>query len=163
MFLEINIPTIVWSIINFVILASILGKFLFKPIVKSLEDRAAYIKETIEQAESDKQAARNLKEEYTSQIQNAQIEAQQIIARAKKTAEETKNQIVEEARENSAKLKEKALKEIEDEKKAAISELKGEVSTLSVMLAEKIIGRSINPEDQKKLVTDFIEEVGELH
>lgn len=161
--MEINIPTIVWAIVNFLILSTVLGKFLFGPIVKSLEDRAEKVKANIDAAEADRTAAAELKAGYSAQIQNAQIEAQQIIARAKKSAEEAKNQIVEEARESSLKIKDKALKEIEDEKIAAISELKGEVSTLSVMLAEKIIGRSLNPEDHKKLVNDFMEEVGDLH
>jgi F-type H+-transporting ATPase subunit b len=160
---EINVPTIVWAIVNFLILAGILGKFLFKPVITVLDERAELVKTNIEEAEKDKATAASLKEEYASQLQKAQVEAQQIVARAKKAAEETKTQIVEEAKDNAAKIKEKASKEIEEEKQAAILELKGEVSTLSVMLAEKIIGRSLNPDDHKKLVNDFIEEVGELH
>lgn len=161
--MEINVPTIVWAIVNFLILATVLGKFLFKPVIKVLDERAELVKSNIEEAEKDKATAATLKEEYASQLQNAQVEAQQIVARAKKAAEETKTQIVEEAKDNAARIKEKASKEIEEEKQAAILELKGEVSTLSVMLAEKIIGRSLNPDDHKKLVNDFIEEVGELH
>ncbi len=161
--MEINVPTIVWAIVNFLILAGVLGKFLFNPVINVLDQRTELVKTNIENAENDRKTAASLKEEYASQLQNAQIEAQQIVARAKQAAEETKTQIVDEAKENAAKIKEKASKDIEEEKQAAILELKGEVSTLSVMLAEKIIGRSLNPDDHKKLVNDFIEEVGELH
>lgn len=161
--MEISVSTIIWSILNFVILAAILSKFLFKPIIASLDQRAELIKNNIENAQKDKEEAANLKEEYVQQLQNAQIEAQQIVVTAKKSAEETKNQIIDEAKEGASKIKEKAFKEIEEEKQAAILELKGEVSTLSIMLAEKIIGRSLNPEDHKKLMNDFIEEAGDLH
>lgn len=161
--MEINIPTIVWAIVNFLILAGILGKFLFKPVIKVLDERAELVRMNIESAENDNAAAASLKEEYASQLQQAQVEAQQIVARAKKAGEETKVQIIDEAKDNVVKIKAKASKEIEEEKLAAIMELKGEVSTLSFMLAEKIIGRSLNPDDHIKLVNDFIEEVGELH
>lgn len=161
--MEINIPTIAWAIVNFLILTAILKKFLFGPIVKTLESRAEAVKQNIDSAEADKMAASQLKAEYNTQLQNAQIEAQQIVATAKKAAENTKNEILEEAKISASKVKDKAVKEIEEEKQAAIQQLKGEVSTLSVMLAEKIIGRSLNPEDHKKLVNDFMEEVGELN
>lgn len=161
--MTIHIPTIVWAIVNFVILVAILSKFLYGPIVKMLDDRAALVKSDIDSANKAKEDAESLKAEYKSQIQKAQVEAQEIVATATKSGEATKNQIVNEAREEASKIKTKAITEIEEEKEAAIRELKGEISTLAIMASEKIIGRSLNTEDNKKLVNDFIEEVGELH
>ncbi len=161
--MEINIPTIAWAIVNFLILSAILKKLLFGPIVKTLEDRVEKIKNNLASTEADKIAAENLKLEYSQQIQKAQKEAQEILFVAKKSAEETKNNIVNEAKTEALAVKQKAIKEIDEEKQEAVRELKTEVATLSVMLAEKIIGRNLNPEDYKKLASDFIEEVGDLN
>lgn len=161
--MQINIPTIVFAMLNFLVLATILKLFLFGPVTKMLDERAERVKNDMDSAEADRIAMTKMKEDYTAQIQNAHLEAQQIIAAAKKTAEETKNEILEEAREGASKLKDKAIKEIEEEKVSAIRELKGEVSGLSLLLAEKIIGRSLNPDDHKKLINDFMEEAGDLN
>ncbi len=161
--MQINIPTIVWAMLNFLVLALVLKKFFFGPITNMLDERAERVKKDMDSAEADRLAMEKMKEEYTSQIQNAHLEAQQIITAAKRSAEETKNEILEEAREGASKLKDKAIKEIEEEKVSAIRELKGEVSGLSLLLAEKIIGRSLNPDDHKKLINDFMEEAGDLN
>lgn len=161
--MEINIPSIVWAMLNFLVLATLLKFFLFGPITKMLDERAERVKNDMDSAEADRIAMAKMKEDYTAQIQNAHLEAQEIVNAAVQAAEKSKNEILAEARDGASKIKDKALNEIEEEKISAIRELKGEVSGLSIMLAEKIIGRSLNPEDHKKLINDFMEEAGDLN
>lgn len=161
--MEINWQDMLWTIINFLILVAILNIFLYKPIVRVLENRKNEIANNLNQAEQAKLDAEKTKEQYATQLKNAKREAQEIITRANKLGEDGKNEIIAEARNEAEKITIKAKEEIEREKKKALSEIRDEVATLAVMTAEKIINKNINDKDQERLVQDFIKEVGESH
>ncbi|NLT94369.1 MAG: F0F1 ATP synthase subunit B [Clostridia bacterium] len=160
--MSIHVPDIVWAIINFLILVAVLNKFLYKPVVKMLDDRKNEIVGNLDQAAQAKVEAEKLKEEYMTHLQNAKAEAQEIISRANKIGEETKNEIIAQAKAEAQKVSAKAQEEIRLEKAKALAQLRDEVASLAVLAAEKIIAKSIDINDHEKMVKDFVKEVGEI-
>lgn len=148
--------TLIAQIINFLILLAILAKFAYKPIVKALEERQARIKADIEAAEQEKIAAEQLKKEYQDQLAQARAQAQDIVEKATKVAQQSKDEILEEARAEHARMLNLAREEIEREREHALAQLRNEVVALSVVAATKIVGQNMNEEVNKKLVEDFI-------
>ncbi|CQR70625.1 ATP synthase subunit b, sodium ion specific [Sporomusa ovata DSM 2662] len=148
--------TLIAQIINFLILVAILTKVAYKPLMQALADRQAKIADSLETAEQEKQAAEKLKQEYLAQLAEARTQAQAIVEKAAKLAEQTKEEILKEAREESIRLVKTTQEEIARERERAIAELKGEVVTLAVAAASKIIAQNIDEQANAKIVDDFI-------
>ena len=159
--MEIHVSTVIFAMVNFLVLLFILKKFLYGPVCDILDKRKAEVENNLNQAEDAKVEAQKLKDDYASQIQNAKNEAQDIINRATQIGEQTKNEIVNEAREEATKLTAKASQEIAREKTQALNEIRGEVANLAVLAAEKIVGKSIDVKDHENMVNNFVKEVGE--
>lgn len=160
--------TLIAQIINFLILLAILAKFAYKPIVKALEDRQAKIKADIDAAEQGKTAAEQLQKEYQAQLAQARTEAQKIVDKAMKIAQQNKDEILAEAKDEHARLLKNAREEIEREREYALAQLRNEVVVLSVAAASKIVRKNLDAETNKQLVDDFIAElddrkIGECH
>jgi len=160
--MSIHIPDLVYAIINFLILVAILNKFLYKPVTKMLNERRNEVVYNLDKAEKAKIDSEKMKDEYVSHLQNAKSEAQEIIAKANKMGEQTKNEIVTQARAEAEKVSIKAQEEIRLEKIKALGELRDEVASLAVLAAEKIISKNIDSKDHEKMVQDFVKEVGEV-
>jgi F-type H+-transporting ATPase subunit b len=149
--------TLIAQIINFLILVAILTKVAYKPLMKALADRQARIAASLETADKDRAAAEQLKREYQEQLAQARAQAQAIVDKATKLAEQTKDEIMLEARTEHARLLKEAREEIAREQQRAIAELKNEVVSLSIAAATKIIGHNIDVAANAQLVTDFID------
>ena len=100
--------------------------------------------------------AEKLKQEYLAQLTEARVQAQTIVDKAAKLAEQTKDEILKEAREESARLLKATQEEIARERERAVAELKGDVVTLAVAAASKIIAQNMNDTANAKIVDDFI-------
>ncbi|MDF2569021.1 MAG: atpF [Sporomusa sp.] len=148
--------TLIAQIINFLILVAILTKVAYKPLMQALADRQAKIAESLETAEQEKQAAEKLRQEYLAQLAEARTQAQAIVEKAAKLAEQTKEEMLKEAREESARLLKATQEEIARERDLAIAQLKGEVVTLAVAAASKIIAQNMDETANAKIVDDFI-------
>ncbi|WP_094603942.1 ATP synthase subunit b, sodium ion specific [Sporomusa silvacetica DSM 10669] len=148
--------TLIAQIINFLILVAILTKVAYKPLMQALADRQAKIADSLETAEQEKQAAEKLKQEYLAQLAEARTQAQAIVEKAAKLAEQTKEEILKEAREESIRLVKATQEEIAREREHAIAELKGEVVTLAVAAASKIIAQNMDEQANARIVDDFI-------
>lgn len=155
---ELN-ATLIAQIINFLILLAILFKVAYKPLMKALADRQAKITESLETAEQEKASAEELRREYQAQLAAARAQAQEIVDKAVKLAEQTKEEILEEARTENARLLKTAQEEIARERERALSEMRNEVVALSVLAAEKVIARNLDTETNSKLVTEFIDKL----
>ncbi|MDX9871691.1 MAG: F0F1 ATP synthase subunit B [Clostridia bacterium] len=159
--MSVNPHDLIWAIVNFLILVAILNKFLYKPILGMLDTRKQEIKNRLDEAEGARADAVQLKEEYAKEMQNARLEAQEIIVKATKLAEESKSGIVAEARQESEKVLKKAQEEIRLEKEKAKVELRNEVAALAVMAAGRVIEKTIKPEDHEQMIRQFVQEVGD--
>lgn len=153
--IDIN-ATLIAQIINFVILLAILAKFAWKPIMQALEDRQNKIAGDLANAEKEREAAENLRQEYQQQLAEARAQAQSIIDKATKLAEQTKDQIIEEARAENARLLKAAEEQIAVERERALAQMRSEVVALSMAAATKIIEQNLDTNANAKLVADFI-------
>ena len=160
--MNINIPDMIWAIINFLVLVAILNKFLYKPLLGMLETRKEEIKHRYDEAETARSDALKMKEEYNQEMQNARREAQEIITKATKLAEDSKTMIISEAQDESSKMIKKAQEEIRLEKEKAKADLRNEVASLAVLAAGRILDRTLQQEDHEKMVRQFVHEVGDV-
>ncbi|MBC7342385.1 MAG: F0F1 ATP synthase subunit B [Clostridia bacterium] len=160
--MTINIHELIWAIINFVVLLALLYKFLYGPMLKMLDQRRSEVAGNLERAEAARKEAEALLDQYRKEINQARQEAQAIVDQANALGEKTREQIVNEARSEAAAILDKARQEIEREKAEALAQLRDEVSTLAILAAGKVIGRSLRPEDHRQVVDQFVQEVGKL-
>ena len=159
--MEISPSTVIFAIINFCILVVGLKVFLYKPVCNMLDSRKEEVINNLNSAEEAKLEAQKLKDEYAAQIQNARAEAQDIINQAAKIGEQTKADIVTEAREEASRLTAKAQAEIAREKTEALNEIRNEIADLAVLAASKVVGKTIDVADHQNMVDNFVKEVGE--
>lgn len=159
--LEFN-ATLIAQIFNFVILLIFLRLVAYKPIAKLLKDRQDFITNSVAAAEEERKQAQELHEQYLAEMKKAREEAQALIAQATKVAETQAQEIIAVAKDEANRAKDGALKEIEREKEKVVRELRDQVAVLSVMVAGKIIGKTVTSEIQHDLVQQFIREAGDL-
>ena len=159
--MDISPSTVIFAIINFCILVVGLKVFLYKPVCNMLDSRKEEVANNLNSAEEAKFEAQKLRDEYAAQIQNARNEAQDIINQAAKIGEQTKADIVNEAREEAARLTAKAQDEIAREKTEALNEIRNEIADLAVLAASKVVGKTIDVADHQNMVNNFVKEVGE--
>ena len=149
----------VWTIITFLILLGVLTRFAWKPLLKALETRENEISQSLEDAKKAKQELERLSLEGDEIIAKARSEAQGIVSEGKKAAEQltatTLNKAKEEAMANLSAAKE----QIKIERDKAIIEIKGEVVTLSLSIAEKLVKKNLSKEDNKSLIDESLKNV----
>lgn len=157
-----NLYVIGWSAVNFFVLLALLYKFAFNPINEMLEQRANTIESSIKHAEEIRVEVDQLRKESQANLAESRKEAQEIIGRATKAAEDAKVEIAAQAKEEAANMKAKAHIEIAAATEAAKLELRDTAVTLAIMAAEKVLGRVITEEDNKKMVQEFVNEAGDF-
>lgn len=149
-----------WMVLSFSILLFILKKFAWKPILKALADRENSIDEALQAAQLAKEEMTRLQADNEKILREAIIEREQIV----KEAREMKDSIVRDAKTlatiEANKVMENAKTAIEQEKSAAIGEIKDIISTFSIDIAEKILKEHLADEaDQKKLVKKYVDQI----
>ncbi len=151
--------TLVAQIVNFLILVVVVSWFAYKPIMKIMDERQSKIATDLKNAEDTKIEAQNVKKEYERQLTEARSEAQAIIDKANKTAKEAYDQMLAQAREEQENIFKTAKEQIEREKANALLEVRGEVVSLSMQLASKVIAKKIDEQADKKIIDDFLDEI----
>jgi len=151
--------TLIAQIINFLLLVFLLAKFAYRPLMQVLEDRQKKIADNIDSAERERKDAQQLKMEYQQQLAQARSQAQVIVEKAEKLAEEAKEEILKDARAESARILKNAQAEVARERALALAQLKNEVVVLSMAAATKIIDKNIDTEANAMLISNFIEKL----
>ncbi len=153
--------TFIAQLCNLFIQLWLIKKFLFKPINEILEKRRNMTEKELKGAREAKEKAETMKKEYETSLSEAQAEAAEIVATAQKEAQGKADNIVKEAKEQAAALTAKAEADIEQEKKKAINEAKDTIGGLAMDIAGKVVEKEIDENDHKKLIDEFINNVGE--
>ncbi len=151
---------IFWMTVSFLIVLFLLKKFAWKPILNSLKERESSIEDALNSAKKARDEVSNMKAENERILQEARNERDVLL----KQARETKDQIINEARTKAQTEGERlitlARETINNEKMAAITELKNQVATLSIEIAEKVIRQQLSTDEkQKALVNDLLKDV----
>lgn len=149
------------QIANLLIQAALFKKFLFKPVQDIIAKRRSEVNAIYGEAEAARNAANEDKAEYERLIREARVEAGQLVKTASENAEAHAVQVLQSAQQEAAGIKEKAFAEIDREKKKAVNEIKDNISGMVVALAEKVVEKEINADDQQALIDQFMKEMGE--
>lgn len=156
--LGINLPLLIAFVVNFVILFSLLGLFLYKPVTRMLDERAKRIKEGMERAEATKQEYERAKTEVQEQINKARQEAQAIIAEASQIGERLREEAIQQSRKEAQAILDKTRAELEEERDRMIADLRREFADLTILAAEKVIKETIDKEKHRRLIEETLKE-----
>lgn len=160
--LEFSVSEIIFTIINFVVLVALLGKFLYKPITKMMDDRKTAIDEALDAAEAARIEVASTETRLQAQIAEARKESEAILADARKRAESSREEIVAEARREALAISKAAAMEIENEQRRAIAELKEQIADMVVLTTEKLLADGLTQTQQQTLLDQYVKEVGQL-
>lgn len=157
---NISLDTIVFTLINTLIIFLLYRFLLHNKVMDILEQRKEKTCAEIKAAEEAQAQAEAVKREYSEKLEESKAQAAQIISDAVKRAGERENQIIQEAQQEAVLLKKKAEESIELEKKKALNEIKDQISDIVIMASEKVIEKEISQSDNEALINKFIAEVG---
>ena len=154
--MTINLFWVLVSAINFLLLLTIIWMFAFKPLAKTLDDRKAAIEQGLKDAEQARRDRESAEAERAATLAEARREANDILARAQKVAQETRDADIAATREELERMRARAAAEIEAEKTRAIGELRSEVADLALAAAGRVVGETMSDDRQRRLVQDFL-------
>ena len=138
-----------------------LSYVLINPVRKMLEDRQKKIQDDITNARNDREEAAKLKALYDEKIKNADTEAGDILAQARKKAVKNEENIIADAKEEANRILSRAGKEAELEKSRVKDEVKQEIIGVATVMAGKLVYTSLDEEGQAKLIDDTLKEMGD--
>jgi F-type H+-transporting ATPase subunit b len=149
----------IWTLVLFLIVMYVLGRFAFPRIREALEKRANAIRENIEAAQREREEAEKLLQEYRERLKEAREQSDDIVARARKAAEAAVAEASSEGKAKREELVAAARKDIETETRRSLEQIRKEVADLTVLATEKVTRKSLDAEDQKRLVEEALAEV----
>ena len=144
------------QIINFLILVALLRAVAYKPVVRMMEERKAKIAKSIEKADADAAAAAATLDEYKAQLAEARVKAQEIVDLAEKRASEERAASIQATKLEIEQMKKSAQEQMEHERAHAVEQLKGEVVTVALEAAGKIIQKNLTAADNDAIIGEFI-------
>jgi F-type H+-transporting ATPase subunit b len=157
--MEFSIHSLIWSIINFVVFFLLLRWLLYRPVLKLLDARRDEVRDNLARAEKASREAEKSRAEYERQMAGARSEAQELLSRAQSAAEKTKDEILAQTQRQSEEMLKRAQKAIGSEKERALNELRQEVAELAVMAASKVIERTLDVDEHRRVVNDFVKKL----
>ncbi|MBO5911579.1 MAG: F0F1 ATP synthase subunit B [Elusimicrobiaceae bacterium] len=147
------------TVCNFLLLVYLLKKFAWGPVINALEKRENQIAQDKQTAAEARQSAENLKKELDEHLAQISNEAAQKMAAAVKAGEAQKEQLLAQAKEQAKRLLEQAKTQIEAEKNKALADVRGEIATLSVLAASRVIEQQVKEDGADEIVAQVLKEV----
>jgi F-type H+-transporting ATPase subunit b len=154
-----NVGLMVWTLLVFVISMYILSKAVWPRLAAALDKRQQAIEESIDVAERTRTEADRLLEEYRERLTEARQQADEIVARARKTAENNESEAVADAKRKREEMMAQTRRDIEQETRRSIQQIRAEVANLTVLATEKVTRKTLNEDDQKRLVEEALSEL----
>lgn len=153
---QINLFQVVIAAANFVVFLVLMWTFAFKPVAKMLGDRRTRIEQGLRDAEQARHDRESAEQERLAALTEARREANDILARAQKVAQETRDADIAAARQELERMRARATDEITAEKQRALAELRGEVADLALQAAGRVVGETMTDKRQRRLVEEFL-------
>ena len=152
--------TIFWMVLAFSVVFFILRKYAWGPVLKMLKERDQSIDTALQSANAAREGLSRLKSDHERMLQDALAEREQLIAEARQIREQLITKARDEAVQETAKVFEHAQRQIESEKLAAINDIRQQVASLSVDIAEKILKRELSDRtQQEKLIREQLSDL----
>jgi len=156
--LGVNLPLLVAFVINFIVLFVLLRLFLYKPVLKMLDERAKRTAEAMEQAEATKKEYEQARVEVQKQIEKGRQEGQAFIAQAMQVGERLKEESRQEATKQAQTIVDRTRSELEAERDKIVGDLRREFVDISISAAEKVIKETLDKEKHRKLIEETLRE-----
>ena len=151
---------ILWTIVSFLVLVGLLGKFAWGPLLNAIEEREEAMKREREAAERARKDSERIQGELAAQLAGVEARTKELLANAGKKAESLRSRIKADAEAEAQALTERTKAQLEEEKRRLVSELRREVAGLSVLAAERLVQKSIDEGVRKNVMDQFLKEIG---
>lgn len=157
---SLNAGVVIWTLIIFLGLVIVLGKFAWKPILGALEARERRIQEILDAAARDRAEAEKTLAEHRRQLAEARQQSQQLMAEGRQGAERLRQEMLETARRQQEELLTRAKDDIRREQENAIQEIRREAVDLSLAAASKLVEKRLDAAEDRRLVQDYLSRLG---
>ncbi len=144
--------SVLWTLLTFILLLVILGKFAWGPILQGLKNREDGIRQDLEQAASDRQAAEDARKGYEANLNEARAESQKMLAESRERAKRFEADQMEAAKAEAQAEKEKARRELELERQKVLQNAQDELVDLSLSAAETLLQKSLDRAAHEDLI-----------
>jgi F-type H+-transporting ATPase subunit b len=152
---------LIWGAVAFAILLFLMYRTVFPQVTKLYQERRSNIEGKLEEAESERDEAEQLLQRYRERLAAAEDETQRILEEARANAERIRRDLLAKADADAERRLERATETIRAERDQAIRQLRGEVGTLAVELATRVVGDSLDRDRQLRLVDQYIDQLGD--
>lgn len=157
--LGLDLKLLIAQIVNFTIVLVILTKFIYKPLLATLDKRKKMIEKNVEDTRRIEEKLLAIEQDRSKTIKEAGAEAMKIIEKTKKEAEEEKEKTLQSAKKEISTLAERYREQLHEEKSAMLNEIKKEITALIIKSTEKLLKREFSKGDQSKLQEALEEEI----
>jgi F-type H+-transporting ATPase subunit b len=154
-----DVGLMIWTLVVFGLTLFFLWKVAFPRIAEALDKRQRMIEDSIDAADKTRREADTLLAEYRERLSDARGQADEIVARARRTADAAEAETLAEARVKREEMMAQTRRDIEQETRRAIQEIRSEVADLTVLATEKVTRKSLDSADQKRLVDEALAEL----
>jgi F-type H+-transporting ATPase subunit b len=154
-----NPGLILWTIITFILLVIVLRLFAWKPLLEALKKREDTVRDSLKKAEEARADAERLIEENRRQLARAEQEGKRILNESRTLAQQLQKDLTEKAQEQSRKMIEQARAEICRDKDAALKQLRGEVASLALGAAEKILNETLDEAKHRRIIDTYLKDL----
>jgi F-type H+-transporting ATPase subunit b len=153
---QVNLFWVIVSALNFLLFFIIIWTFAFKPVSAMLSERKARIEQGLKDAEAARLDRANGEAERVATLAEARREANDILVRAQKVAQDSRDADIAATKEELERMRVRAAAEIEAEKVRAIADVRAEVADLALLAAGRVVGESMTDDRQRRLVEEFL-------
>jgi F-type H+-transporting ATPase subunit b len=153
------VAELIGGAIAFAIVYFVLNRIAFPKLREGIQARQDTIQGNLQDAEASKTEAQGMLDDYKKQMADARAEANRVIEESRQQAEQVRKDIIARSEKDAESIVARAQEQIEAERARTVSELQGTISTMSIELAEKVVGRTIDAATQKELVDAYIRDV----
>jgi len=154
-----DIGNALWTVVIFLLVVTVLGKFAWGPLLKGMQAREEFIRASLEQAKHDREAAAAQLKAYEGRILVAQGEATALLEEARRDADAVRRRLQEEAQGEARQIVERARREVALATETAKKDLHDYAAELSIQVARRVLGREITPADHERLIATAIDEI----
>ena len=153
---DINVALVVWTLVTFGLLLIVLKRFAWHPILETIENREKTIAEEIESAKRERAEAEKAAADMRSSLEKARTEAAELIRRNQAEVAAAKNELMATARKESESLLAQARASIEEERRAAVADLRAQVVDIAIEAAGRLLQTQMDEKKQRQLVEEYL-------
>jgi F-type H+-transporting ATPase subunit b len=158
--LGINLPHLIYQIINFGLLAFILYLLLYKRVLSMLQERTNRIEQSLKEADQVKQQLANAKRDYDEEMARARREAATVLSQAQERARSQEAEILAQARQEAERIRTEMREQAQQERDQMLREVKGQVAELVTLTATRVLQAELSSGGHDKLIEESLDALG---